>query len=395
MIELLDSYLHGFKVKYMVLDQLLGSVIGPNVPKKDRLDTVNIFINMESLYNSFRNRGIEKIIIKYTKDEMNYVYRQLIAGIINVGVHYRKYFAYHKVRTNIVYYYNEIKDSPVIYNNCAYIKNYRKHFFESLNSLDRFTINGIVKDTIPLVKIIMTYLENMYMVGADRIEASLIPFYIDMEGLLPSNMNIFITKDEYDFQYANFKGLLVVKVNDKPILLSKKNLMKYITWKHEIKTDRMISPLLINFMLSCIGNRKRSIKGLKGVGWVSIYKELLKLYDVGYILPQDDNTTHVRYLVDILADESFKMVDKDDLIDKIISNYKSIAVDFQYGHMEKVQKMKIKDQLIDRTDPKALIELNDKYFEDTPIQLYEINQYEKESKLEKTLKKEGYLDPWN
>lgn len=394
MIELLDAYLHGFKVKYMVLDQLLASVIGPNVPKNKKLDTVNIFINMESLYNTFRNRGIEKMILKYTKDEMKYVYRQLIAGIINVGAHYRKYFSYNKVRTNIVYYYNGITDTPVNYNNCLYVKHYRKHFYESLNSIDRFTINGMVKDTIPLVKIICDYLENIYMIEADRIESSLVPFYIDMEGLLPSNMNIFITKDEYDYQYVNHKGLIITKFNDTPILLSKKNLMKYVIWKREINTDRLISPLLINFILACTGDRKRSIKGVKGIGWVSIYKELIKLYDIGYILPQDDNTTHVRYLTEILGDQSFRTTDKNELIEKISSNYKAIAVDFQYEHMEEVQKMKIKDQLIDRNDPKTLMEINDRYFEDTPIQLYEINQYEKESKVDKSLKKEGYLDQW-
>ena len=178
MVELLDNCLHGFKVKYMVLDQLLADVIGPKVPKKKKLDTVNIFINLESLYNSFRNKGTEKTILKYTKEELRYVYRQLIAGIINVAAHYRKYFAYNKVKTNIVYYYNEIKDVPTKYNNSFYLNDYREHFFESLHALDRWTVNGMVKDIIPLVKIICKYLENIYVIGADRVEASLIPFFI-------------------------------------------------------------------------------------------------------------------------------------------------------------------------------------------------------------------------
>lgn len=390
MVELLDNCLHGFKVKYMVLDQLLADVIGPKVPKKKKLDTVNIFINMESLYNSFRNKGTEKTILKYTKEELRYVYRQLIAGIINVAAHYRKYFAYNKVKTNIVYYYNEIKDVLTKYNNSFYLDDYREHFFESLHALDRWTVNGMVKDIIPLVKIICKYLENIYVIGADRVEASLIPFFIDMEGLMPSNMNIFVTKDEYDFQYVNYRGLIVVKYQDTPILLSKKNLMRYIKWKHEINTDKMISPLLMNFILSCVGDRKRSIRGLKGVGYISIYKELAKLYDVGYILPQDDATTHVRYLVEILGDQSFKMIKKQDLIDKIVRNYKTIAVDFQYEHMEEVQKMKIKEQIIDKNDPKALMEINEKYFEDTPIQLFELNQFEKETEEDKEIRKAVY-----
>ena len=390
MIELLDGYLHGFKLKYIVLDKLLADVISPTVPKKNRLDTVNIFINLESLYNSFRNKGIEKVVTKYTKDELRYICRQLVAGIINVAAHYRKYFANHRVKTNIVYYYNEIEDEKVPYNNCTYVEDYRGHFFDSLHSLDRWTINGMVRDIIPIVKTICNYLENIYVITADRVESSLIPFYIDMEGLMPRNMDIFVTKDDYDLQYVNHRGLIVLRFQDTPILISKQNLMKYIVWKYEINTDKLISPLLINFMLACIGNRKRGIKGLKGVGWKSIYKELLKLYEIGYILPEEDDTTHIRYLVDILSNQPFRKTDKEEMADTIISNYKSIAVDIQYTHMTDVQKLKLKSQIIDKTDPKSLIELNTKFFDDSPIQLLELNQYENKSEFEKAMENERF-----
>ena len=376
MIELLDGYLHGFKVKYMDLDKLLADIIGPNATKKNKLDTVNVFINMESLYNSFRNRGIEKIIKQYTKDDLRYICRQLVAGIINVAAHYRKYFAYHKIKTSIVYYYNEIDDERTPYNNCAVIENYRHHFFDSLHSIDRWTINGMVKDMIPIVKTICNYLENIYVISADRVESSLIPYFIFMEGILPSNMNIFVTKDEYDLQYANHRSLIVTKYNDTPILLSSRNIIRYLVWKHDIKTDKLIDPLLINFIIACVGNRKRSLKGIKGVGWTSIYKELLKLYEVGYIIPDEIETMHVRYLSEVLTDESFRNASKQDLLEQIADNYKCVDVTWQYEDITDVQKDKLKNQFIDKIDTKSLIELNNRFFDDTPIQLFELNQYE-------------------
>lgn len=389
-IEVIDNILHGFKVKYVILDKLFSINPGERLGTKLKIDTVNVFINLESLYNSFRNETIEKHLSKCDEDELKYICRQLIAGFINVGAHYRNYFNKNFIKSNIVYYYNEVPDTEDFqYYNSLYVKDYRAHFFESMHSLNKWGCNSIVQDAIPLFKIICMYLEDIFVVGTTNIESSCVPFVIDMNGYLPSNMNLFVTRDPYDFQYANHKGLIITKMDDDAILVAKKNLMKYVRWKHKINEEKIINPLLYNFMLSCVGDRKRSIKGIKGFKWNAIYKELVKLYKVGYIFDEAEETMHIANLTAVFQDSgSFRLVKSKDIEEIIHRNWKAIDLAHQLERMEKYFIFEIKNQLVNKYDPESLINLNNHYFDESPIHLYELNQFAKKEKWQLKLEKE-------
>ena len=96
------------------------------------MNTANIYINFESLYNCIRNTHVEKYLRVANKKEVNEIYRNMISNFINIVAHYRNYFSKSKIKTNIFLYYNNIPQSRVEYNNTALVKGYREHFFKSL-----------------------------------------------------------------------------------------------------------------------------------------------------------------------------------------------------------------------------------------------------------------------
>ena len=378
MLEYLDGYCNSFKIKYLYLDKLFhGKLESANKKDKREIDTANIYINFESIYNGLRTPYVEKRLAKCTKKELKQIYRQAISSFINIAAHYREYFKRHKIKTNIIFYYNEITEQYENYNNTALCEDYRMHFYNSLHNYRKIVVNGMIDDCIQFMKILVEYIENAYMVSSKRVESSLIPFVLEMEGALPSNINIFITKDMYDFQYCNYHGIIIKKHNDTPILLTKRNIMKYMCLSHDFEPEKFINPLLITFILSCIGDRKRSLPKIKGFGFKTIYKGLLSLYEAGYLFDENEDTFGIQNLISVLNQNDLIKRDIQSIGTDIMSNYRCIDLESQFRVLNKAQKNKITDQIVDKTDSGSLLEINERYFEECPIMLIELNQYKK------------------
>ena len=384
-MNIIDGYCNSFKIKYLFLDKLFGDKLKIEKKGKKVVENINIFISFESLYNVIRKTNIEESLKACNKKELQNVYRNTISDFINIAAHYRAYFTRNKIHTNIIYYYNEIPEENIEYNNSALIPNYRSHFIESLNGINRHTINSLLSNIIPFMNIICEYIDGVYFVGTKRVESSLIPYIITTENIFPSNMNIIITKDSYDYQYCNKNFLLISKYANDPIFLSKRNIIKFMKHKNKYKEkeDEVfdINSKLLTFILAFLGDRKRSIKGIDRIGFSSIYKSLVSLYEIGYILEDDDNTMSIEYLSEVLNKINTKYSSDTEYKDKVLYNYRAFDLDYQYSVLSKAQKSDILDQLKNKSDPDALIRLNDKYFEFYPLMLIELNQYNKNNDL--------------
>ena len=142
------------------------------------VNTANIYINFESLYNCIRNTHVEKYLRVANKKEVNEIYRNMISNFINIVAHYRNYFSKSKIKTNIFLYYNNIPQSRVEYNNTALVKGYREHFFKSLTDLDRTLSILSFGSLFDFMKILQSISKNVYMVGTDSVESSLVPMII-------------------------------------------------------------------------------------------------------------------------------------------------------------------------------------------------------------------------
>lgn len=380
MLSAVSAYCNKFKIKYFYLDKVFNGKLHNGKGKRANVDTVNIFINFESLYNGFRNEHTEKHILSCNKKEVKACYRQCISDFINVAAHYRAYFTRNGIKTNIIYYYNEIPSEYIKYNNSALCDTYRNHFVDSLNNIEKVNVNAMVVECIPIMETIVEYLENVYLVSTKRVESSLIPMVINMESALPANINILITKDTYDFQYVNHNFLVITKNGDDPILLSSKNVIKYMCYKNikefDVEKERdYINNRLLPFILACMGDRKRSIPKVNRLGFKTVYKNLESLYKIGYIFDEDPETMSIGNLMHVINNESFVTRNKVDIGNRIMSNYRVTDLISQYSVMNNTQKNKIIDQLVDKSDIGTLMEINNKWFEDYPIHLVELNQY--------------------
>ena len=383
--ENIEGSLSSFKCKYMYMDKLFNGRLEAKKNKSRLVDTVNIYINFESLCNTIRNKGVEKKLEVLEKKDSKLVYRQMISNFINVAAHYRKYFNRHKVKTNIIFYYNEIGEEYEDYNNSPLYEDYREHFFNSLHSLDRFNVNNMILDAIPFMHIITEYIEDVYFIGSKHVESSLIPFIFMMEGYLPCNMNIIVSKDVYDLQYCNYNCLVISRYASEPVLLTKRNVMKFLCYKNDMNVeemDRFIHPKLITFILACIGDKKRSVYPIRGLGFKTVYKQLLGLYDAGYIFDDDPDTMKINSLMHVLNKNESKLVKAESLASMIISQYQVMDLESQYRVVNDTQKKLLTDQMVDKTDVGALMDINSRYFEDFPLMLMELNQYNKNRDLD-------------
>lgn len=389
-MDLLEYRICDLKVKYMDMDRLFGNRVDEinKQGKRKAIDAANIYINFESLYNKFRRPNYNKYFEVMDKKELKRTYRQCIAEFINVAAHYRKYFTNHGIKTNIIYYYNEIEDDYAPYNNSGLCEDYRMHWFNSLHNPNRWAINNMVLDSIPYMKLICDYLENIYFISCKHVESSIVPFTFYMEGFFPSNMNLIVTSDEYDYNYAIYNFLVVTKYLSEPMLITKKNLIPFANWKmgKEYEPERNIHPRLFGFIMACLGNKKRSIYKVNRTGYRNIYKNLLKLYDAGYIFDEDEDTMHIQNLLHVLNNEDYRILTKEGIATDIMANFNVMDYEAQYKQLSKPQIKAMKNQLVDRTDTGALIDINERYFGEYPLRLLELNQYNKNHDQDNVLK---------
>ena len=378
--EKIDGFCNSFKLKYLDMDRLFNGKLDEKKGKTQIIDTVNIFISFESLYNALRRTDVEKYIQAADKKTIKSLYRNTMSDFINVAAHYREYFNRHRIATNIFYYYNEIPDDYLDYNNSAFLPEYRYHFIESLLSADRMAINGLIHDSIPFMELITQYLDHIFMVGTKYLESSLIPYVILMENKYPANMNILITKDDYDFSYVNKNFLIITKYCGDPVILTKHNLMKFLDHKYDCRNkDEKIElhPTLFPFIQSFLGDKKRSIHGIKKIGYKSIRKSLEELYRIGYIFNEDPETMSFNNLCEVLMNVEANILKDSTYLDDLACNYRAFDLDYQLGVASKAQKEDIMDQLKNKYDYAALEELNRKYFEYYPLMLMELQRYNK------------------
>jgi hypothetical protein len=173
---------------------------------------------------------------------------------------------------------------------------------------------------------------------------------------------------------------VITRQGIEPILLTKKNLMKYLMVINEIdvETTRVINHRLLTFILACRGDKKRSLQTSKGLGFKTIYKQLLALYEAGYLLDDDPDTMSLQSLMHVFnKNGKFKYLqDAEEEIKQIIAKYHVIDFETQYRAINKTQKKQMEIQITNKTDPGALVEINERYFADYPLQLMELNQFD-------------------
>lgn len=340
------------KIKFVKLNELMKSE-GISI---DAYSKVNVFINLECVINRMTNTQMDE----YLRVKQNEKIYQFISNIINLAAHYRMFFTKNKLHSKI-YLYMQYPFSSKLKNRLI-LDNYRSGYEFRLNKdVNNFVLKQMIETAIPFVKLLIEYIPDVYFIESKNLENSIIPYVIMKEASDEVTTNFIISNQQYDFQYVNFDNTyILVSKQDNSKILSKDNLISTISSQHEITSDNYITSVQLPFILSVIGDKLRSIDGIKGIGIKKIFK-LLNKHIKDMSISGDIN--NVNLLISLLK-ESYR--------ETVLKNFWCTDIKYQYLTLSKKDIFDVINQLIDKYDNDSLRKINDKYFQEYPINLIEI-----------------------
>ena len=181
----------------------------------------------------------------------------------------------------------------------------------------------------------------------------------------------------YDFQYVNHNFLILYPDKEESVILHRYNIMKYLRYSHEMdesfKVD--LNPLLLPFIHAVLGDKKRSLPKIRGIGFKKLYKSLEKLYEADFLDDENVLGFNIEHLGELIKESKF--FNDTGVKETIMSNYFAINLDRQLNIVEPYMRVSVLDAAINKFDNNGLKRLNDKVFFDYPLHLVELNNYNK------------------
>ena len=370
----IDIAFNMFKVKYLTLNNLFRKF------DMSKIKSVNLFINLESVIGPLYRDSFEETLSTCTKEEFEDNSRCFISNIINLAAHYRAYFTRSRLTSSIIFYITDTYGDPRMLTNRINNGKYRKYFFDKYVYGDKFSrINDIMNNGVNYAKTICDFIDRVFIVYSSTIEASVLPFILKDQPNMQANVNFFLTKDKYDLQYVNHKGIILWPDKEESIILTRKNVMKFLRFKNNMDEESIkvdISPELLPFMMAVLGNKKRNLEKVNGIGFKKLYRSLENLYLKDYI---DDNIpggVSFERLNELIKDKQgmFPI----DIRDKIGTNFYCIDVERQANIVNGSSIALLKELIINKFDNGNIKRLNNRVFSEYPIQLQELRNYDKD-----------------
>lgn len=312
-------------------------------------DKINVFISFESLLNNICCiKDVDKKMI-LERDFQTI----MTANILNIAAHYKKFFRQNKLETRIFIYGTDLSSDSFV--NYKYNDEYRSYYLMKYMNNPRYSYLGeqLVSKILPDTQKISEFLPQVYFINGTNIEGSLIPYIIsEMD---KSYKNLIITSDIYDTQYQlmdNFLCHYIRKsVNGSAISRSIEKTLNLL-FNDKVDEDYSIfnSAQYYMLLLSCVGDKKRSIEPIKGLGVKTIMKLIKRGLSEKIITEKTDN---IELLKDIVSE---------DTRDELLNNFNCINLKEQYKLLSKENIFNIEKQMIDRFDNSSLLQLNSTRF---------------------------------
>lgn len=343
------------KVRYVEMDNILScsNFLTPT-------DKVNVFISLETVwkYISMIHDLEKKLFVERDFQKI------IIADILNLAGHYKKFFSPSGVTTRIFLYTTDFNSTSEMFKASKYNEDYRSYFLNKFNCNPKFAfLTEELKNTIiPEVKILCEYIPGVHFISSKNIEGSMIPYIIAESD--KSYKNIIITGESYDTQYSvrdNFFDLYCKRaINYKMIAYEPDRIISEMT-KTELGKD-FVSPIISNpsmftGLLSCLGNRDRSIDGIKGMGFATYQSKILNGIATNKITKQ---TRSIELIADVFPET---------MRNDIINNYYCIDVETQYQDLSKAEQYTILNQQTENIDMNSIQKLNSSRFYNHPLNL--------------------------
>lgn len=348
----MELFFNLYKIKYNKMMELLRHDPNINIGSND---TVNVFINLEPI---FMKMCVGKVN-EYIKTSGNKAQIEFIANVINLAAHYKWFFVKNRIKTRIYLHFQSLTVNE--YKNREFNPDYRKYYHHKfIGNTDNSALSKVIQDSIPFIQLILEYIEGVYFINADYIENSTVPYIVRELDTDKRTHNFIVTSSIYDFQYVNHGYSILVPKQDESELLNKYNVMDFIYRINKIPSTSYLPSEFIPFILSIVGNTRRNIYNIKGMGIKTTIKTLQRAMDQKIIT---SGTTNIGLLSQIIKPAFRK---------QIVDNFYCTDVKFQHSLLTYTDIRGVESQLIDRFDNVALKKINDKYFKYYPIQIVEI-----------------------
>jgi hypothetical protein len=348
----IDVLFNMHKIRFDKMDELINEHV-PNIGPGSK---VNLFINFESIMHTLVSYDIER----YLRMDSNKKAIEMIANIINLLAHYRLYFSKHRIYSKI-YLYVGFPFTGAMYKNRSIIPEYRAYYeYKFGSNMNNFSTKYVLEEALNFSKTILEYVNGVNLIFGEHIETSIIPSII-VDEIKEGHVNFLLTKDAYEYQYVN-KGFTILRPKKKNMsyMITRSNLIEVVKQENNIKSEINVRPEYITFILSVIGNTYRNIEKLKKIGMSGIIKLIDKNVKAG-------NLVNGVYNINILSNFV-----REELKNQLIDNYYCTDIDTQMLLLNYRDRHVVTSQIADRFDNEGLKQINDKFFQDNPINLIEL-----------------------
>lgn len=344
-----QSILYGYYIKFDKLMELTATTFGQD-SKYSKSDTVDIYIDLYNMLTPLYRTNIYA--------DKQYV---ITASIINLAAHMRDYYwSRHQVNTKIYLIYAD--DST--FNHRQFYANFGNDKYKE--ALNYARINEIAETQLELVKIICAYLYGIYYV---RRSSDFSMFTFDQICKNQNTPSIVITKSTYSYQIPALCDNCVLfrpqkfKGQDTSFAITNSDgITKYcnkVTNQKALDNMLKLNSGLLSLVMTMT---KLSSKNVLSLFNTSI--AINKLYNA-----ISNNKIINGYNSDI--DYIYNNLDISNKIDPVTFKYRFNAIDLVFQHRLYNNSAESKDMshLIDLEDRNAVHYINNKYFQDNPLNL--------------------------
>jgi hypothetical protein len=222
----------------------------------------------------------------------------------------------------------------------------------------------VLSSSIPFAKIILEYIEGVYLIQGESIESSLIPNIITNE-LNDDAINFIISTDNYDYQYANKGYYIIHPKQDESFIVNQDNLIECLKNTEKVYNDTLVDNHYYPFIISLLGNKPRNIEKIKRIGLANIIKMIDKALKEKVI---GKDVFNINILANIIKEDYRKL---------LLNNYYCTDIDTQMNMLNTKDLYYITSQITDKFDNASLIRINNEFFTDYPMYIMELSDASK------------------
>lgn len=337
-------YFNMLKIRYSVYDDSLT--------KADFLkptDKVNVFINLETAlkYLSMVKDLEKKLIVSRNFAD------QFKVDIINIAAHYKDFFVGNGLHTKVFLYMTDLTSELDGFKECETCEDFRSYYLMKYTQNPKFIMLGdaLKREVLPDVKMLCDYIPDVYYIASKNIDGGLIPLIISRK--YPDRKNLIISGDLHDTQYtyeANFLDHLHARSwNSNILCCSTEDYLKQISKSKEIDPSFIQlfgNPSFYRILLSCIGDKYRSIPGITGIKFVKMTKILYEAICGSKITKETTNPT--------ILSELFP----EDVQEDLYHNLMVTDINNELSMLGEGDIKAVTSQIIDQSDVNTLQQLN-------------------------------------